>query len=282
MLRDVAMDKKEASFILCKCCNALIEDTSVLLHMIDFHPDVSFMLLRNGQMKVEAEEIIEEQSTFKKKPQELISCLQCDAKLRPKNLKKHLKKVHKLPRSADETLKECNHIQAPKAPKESKTPKQSNINSQQINKKIRKFKEDKKLHLSIAQNLIKSSAYWYRHPCGRPVRAPKHYNNIQSGHHGWEITFGANIFHIELAANKVINRFKKTLYEDKGVSMATAIEQDKHAYMRDVASCVSNINAFRLYQYTIRDGDFMLFGAQAIKIQPFMRAILDHEMTLID
>jgi hypothetical protein len=59
--------------------------------------------------------------------------------------------------------------------------------------KLNRFLEGDRVRFGLAQRLVKDSAWWYGHPQG-PVRAPKHFERVTNGAHGWEVQFGANYF----------------------------------------------------------------------------------------
>lgn len=62
-----------------------------------------------------------------------------------------------------------------------------------VKAKLSRFMEGERVRLGLAQRLVKDSAWWYGHPHG-PARAPKHFERVTNGAHGWEIEFGANYF----------------------------------------------------------------------------------------
>lgn len=128
--------------------------------------------------------------------------------------------------------------------------------------------------IGAAQRLIRDSAWWHGHPHG-PARAPKHYDRVVYGAHGWEIDFGANFFLVE----KAIRRCAAVIEEACAEVLRTGNTVDASTYRYKmslaVRGAVANFqgNEYESY-YDTTDG-FMLFGTQAIRVDDFVNSMCE-------
>lgn len=148
---------------------------------------------------------------------------------------------------------------------------------EEIKNKIQRFHKNGVMHIGVAQRFVKNSAYWYAHPCGTPVHAPKHFNRVQNGTHGWEIEFGANKFLVQKAIEECLDLLCKAL--------AYAEVNEEYidcSFLRsemefEVSGAVSNyLNERFDYYWEIRDEKYLVFGVQSIRIDKFVGTMLDY------
>ena len=250
------MNQQASELRQCKLCNAMVKESRFLTHMRKAHREVPIKKLPSKSVIDTTPATNDEKGIF-------IQCPECNAKLNPKNLKKHNRKVHFKPKYQEHP----------------KTPEQDKIEREiaNIRQRIKNIGGERRTSLTVAQNLIRKSAYWYIHSSGRPVLSPGHHKRINIGYHGWEISFGNNIFHIELAVNKISNRLLINIERCCKNELPSIDRIDKTIYINDIASCVSSKNNYQLYdRYTIKSDGFMQFGAQAIYTKPFLELILNY------
>lgn len=123
--------------------------------------------------------------------------------------------------------------------------------------------------LHIAEIFIKSSTWWFKHPSGRPVRAPNHQKNIYSSKSGWSINFGWNTFLI----SKAILRCRKTLEEFLAKADDDKIEPF-HSLCRklrlDICGAVEIQGKEYPGYYPLESHDDMVFGSSSISTRDFI------------
>ncbi len=130
---------------------------------------------------------------------------------------------------------------------------------------------------SVAEKFIANSVYWYDHPCGRPVEAPGHINNIYGSEKNWRIDFGANTF---LISNAIVRCQKKMiLFLDRLDSGYYINLIDlRNALEFCLRSAVANYEGHKyesLYPL-VEDkyhNKYMKFGSQAIRTDYFINEI---------
>ena len=142
----------------------------------------------------------------------------------------------------------------------------------QVRAKLDRFVRNDVVPIGVAQRLISDSAWWYGHPRG-PVHAPKHYENVTAGHHGWELAFGANAFLVE----KAIRRCIKLIGESVALAEKNAVRVDgkdlRQRLALQVRGSVANFEGNEYDGlYNTSDG-FMHFGTQAINVNDFVDTI---------
>lgn len=171
-----------------------------------------------------------------------------------------------------------------------------------LREKLNEFGEPGAVPLTLAQRLIKASAWWHGHPQS-PTRAPKHAERVVKGPHGWELSFGGNYFLVERA----IILSKRAIIEALGQGIASNSTIDGKALRGSLLTCVResvanyNHEVYGYYQGgaspedrrprplptlgeaglhggAIRPSDdackgFMHFGVHAIKVDDFVEAI---------
>lgn len=125
-----------------------------------------------------------------------------------------------------------------------------------------------------AQRLVADSAYWYDHPSGRPVHAPKDHDRVTLGPHGLELPLGENKFLVGLAMKQcaaiLIAAFEVA---DKTGKSPPANELQRRMELA-LCKCFSGHNNW-LYErgYPIRDGHFHC-GSHSICAADFCNAII--------
>ena len=131
-----------------------------------------------------------------------------------------------------------------------------------------------KIELELAKEFIKQSAYWYDHPCGSPVRAPKHANGIYDSHrNNWVIDFGSNSFLVGAAIYRCQQALLEFL-EKAECKDVMPIPQLREKLGLIVQGAVSNHEGeeYNGY-YSAMRGNFIKFGSQAINIYDFVNLI---------
>lgn len=125
------------------------------------------------------------------------------------------------------------------------------------------------------QHFIRHAAYW-NHPRAGWVRAPKHAERIVEGLYGWELSFGANFFFVELALKGCINEVNVFLNE-----ASVEIDGDEPNYrvlLHDLALRIRSAVGNHLGQcysghYPEHEG-FMMFGTQGIYLPSFVGIVI--------
>jgi hypothetical protein len=146
----------------------------------------------------------------------------------------------------------------------------------------------------LAEEMIQKSAYWYGHPCGYPVRTPKHSKNVNDPistmqaleavlgceqkstfiKSDCQIKFGANIFLI----SKAIYRCQSTLLEfldNAEAGNVLTLSKLKYQLKMNVRKSVANHQG-QEYEgyYSAFDGNHIIFGTQSISTDDFVNVIL--------
>lgn len=140
--------------------------------------------------------------------------------------------------------------------------------------KVLKIANHQSIDRSLAEKCIKESAYWYDHPCGHPVKAPKHSHRIRGNTNNWYIDFGANTFLVGHAICRCQVRLLKLLDNIENgciIPIKELREQLKH----DVRRAVANYDGYEYGgSYSGGYGKYMKFGAQAINLDEFINVVL--------
>lgn len=208
-------------------------------------------------------------------------CATCKQIISKKRVFSHQEKVHKRdylsfsgvladqPATSNPLRRETSHTN-PKKPQAAESIKRSSgVNSKVAG--LDKLLVSGKVPLRVSQRLIMNSAYWYGHPCGRPVRAPKHYENILLHKTaGAYIEFGSNAFLIEEAAKKIIDLCIRSINSngELNTSPESFIAQAK----RIVSGSVTGVGG-RYTSYNINSNGHMVFGTQSIHVLSFIKTI---------
>lgn len=148
------------------------------------------------------------------------------------------------------------------------------------NIKLNRIKENNKylqdinnVDFSLCYELVYNCAYWHSHPCGYPVSAPKHADNLTSTSEGWGVQFGANAFEAE--------RYLRVGFTAVSQHINKAIDNREpfnHSMLESILELVlqnsiSNYNG-TLYDYYPETDGFIVLGAQAIGVQDAVNFIL--------
>jgi hypothetical protein len=136
---------------------------------------------------------------------------------------------------------------------------------------IKKFLVNGDVPLSRCQYLIKETAYWYSHPCGHAVQAPKDYNRIVSTKkNNAKISFGQNSFYIQLAIRNLIFLLLKDVF------LYRSLDIDVDDFTRrgvDLVSRSVRINGSSYIKYPVNSDGHMQFGAHSIHVPTFVRLV---------
>jgi hypothetical protein len=138
-----------------------------------------------------------------------------------------------------------------------------------VMEKLQKCVQNAKVPISLAQRLIKDSAYWYGHQNG-PARAPKHYERVTAGPYGWEITFGANSFLVEQAIRRFTDSARAAV-ESFALTGKTIPDKELRKQLALITrGAVSNYQGeVYLTYWPVTDGH-MMFGTQSIHVADFV------------
>lgn len=128
--------------------------------------------------------------------------------------------------------------------------------------------------LDLAENFIRSAAWWHTHSSGRPVRAPKHADRIHKSYHGWIIEFGANTFLV----GKAISRCSAEI--NKFIEMAVSgdipeINELKSNLKLHIRGAVANHDGNEYDGYYPVEGRDMMFGSQSIDVEDGVNFLID-------
>jgi hypothetical protein len=142
--------------------------------------------------------------------------------------------------------------------------------NQLIVKKIRrstswlKYNED--ISLEFVQQFIRACAWWDKHPCGFPCRAPRHADNIYlSQYNGWSLDYGANTFLVGKAVKRCAKNVNSFLDEAAKGKLLNK-EKIKETLGKAIAGSVANIYGDEYDSYPINDGQ-LEFGTHAIRLE---------------
>lgn len=129
---------------------------------------------------------------------------------------------------------------------------------------------DRNIDLATARLFIRNSAWWFDHPCGRPVRAPDHQYRIYGSNPDWRIDFGANQFLVGRAIQRCLNIIENTL-EEIAAGKVVNLQNTRDRMFNAVKGAVANYNGDEyLRYYTAIYGNDMKFGTQSIDISDFV------------
>lgn len=166
-----------------------------------------------------------------------------------------------------------------------------------LREKLNEFGEPGAVPLTLAQRLIKASAWWHGHPQS-PARAPKWAEHVFKGPYGLEVKFGSNTFLVERAVILSKGRILQAL--DQAVASNGPIDGGalRGRLVNCVRESVADVNGIcdyyqggatkkiRHIRRSLRSGQlnsegkpieplrgFMHFGSNAIKVDDFVEAI---------
>ncbi|MBW4461583.1 MAG: hypothetical protein KME47_15290 [Nodosilinea sp. WJT8-NPBG4] len=154
--------------------------------------------------------------------------------------------------------------------------------------KVRSLASDGKITKTLAEELIKKSAYWYDHPAGYPVNAPGHAKHIrspeacwseilgesQSKWQSWRIDFGANVFEINRAVDRCQKQILDTIEIDQTKEWA-ALEENLHIKVRQ---SVANFDGHEYDLFPVNIENHMIFGANSICVTAFVKYLISESV----
>lgn len=128
------------------------------------------------------------------------------------------------------------------------------------------YQENNEIPENIVRDLIRDSAWWFSHPCGRPVRAPKHAENVYHDGQQWTIDFGANSFLPEMAIRVSAIKIRRKL---SGILKGRAYNRDFFISQlrRGVSRCVANHRGDVYEGYYPSQGNDLVFGVTSVDTQ---------------
>jgi len=134
--------------------------------------------------------------------------------------------------------------------------------------------EKNSISLELAKDFVRSSAWWYLHPSGSPVRAKKHADNIYKSNHGWVLDFGANTFlvgkAIERCARELNSYFKKAI---DGTPFT--FEELTSKLILHIRGAVANYGGNEYEAHYPLTGQDMMFGVQSINVKNGAKFLID-------
>ena len=141
-----------------------------------------------------------------------------------------------------------------------------------VTARLNRFLEGGRVRLLLVQRLVSDSAWWYGHPKG-PARAPKHFERVTTGAHGWELEFGANYFLVEAAIRRctvLISDAIRAVLENGVKVDCVKLREDMRWQVR---GAVANFNGEEYGSYYDISKGFMHFGTQAINVNDFVETL---------
>jgi len=139
---------------------------------------------------------------------------------------------------------------------------------------INKIVVNGEVPMRVAQKIIKNSAYWYDHPCGHPVNAPRNFERVQHGKYGWEIVLGANTFHVGCAISECVTIILRELQNSTIKSINCKKLRD--TMEKSISLCVTNYAGEFYDHYRVDEKGFMKFGSHAINVKDIINIILNY------
>lgn len=130
----------------------------------------------------------------------------------------------------------------------------------------------RRIPLSVARAVVSESAWWLTHSSGSPARAPRHATRIEKSGEAWAIEFGAYSFEISTYVSAAASKLLEPL---EGVEYGGILDSKPPLKLvRPVPSrCVANYKGDR-YEYYASEGEFLVFGAQALRLNDLARYIV--------
>lgn len=126
----------------------------------------------------------------------------------------------------------------------------------------------------LAESFIRRTAWWHTHSSGKPVRAPKHAERIESSCHGWQVTFGGNSFLVGKAIERCRNEINNFM-EASLITNGSDIEELKNKLVLHIRGAVANNDGYEYEGYYPIQQNDMMFGAQSIDIKDAVNFIIE-------
>jgi len=125
----------------------------------------------------------------------------------------------------------------------------------------------------VAEEIVAGCAWWESHPSG-PVRAPKHANRIEGSETSWRLEFGANTFQVARAIHGCCQRIRQWTSQQREMPVsAQAWKSLNNELQGIVRGSVTNYRGDRFSRYGHNSGSKLIFGAQAICANDFVKGI---------
>lgn len=131
---------------------------------------------------------------------------------------------------------------------------------------------DGKVPRRVAEDVVAGSAWWESHPSG-PVQAPNHASRITGTESTWRIEFGANSFLISDAVRRCCNYIRKWATAQNAQVTANSWVDLHKELSAIIRMSVSNYRGDDYFSYGEDTPGKMIFGAQAIYIDDFIRCL---------
>lgn len=128
------------------------------------------------------------------------------------------------------------------------------------------YSEAEEIPEDIVRDLVRNCVWWFSHPSGKPVRAPKHAENVYHDGDQWVIDFGANSFLPEMAIRVSASRIRQQLDE-----ILKGAEYDRDLLLsqikRAVSRCVTNHRGDVYEGHYPSQGNDLVFGVTSVDTQ---------------
>lgn len=258
-------EHSRAKPICCISCSAPFKKSRYVQHIRNEHSDGFW--IGTGVKKAQLGMVIQRWYSPVPDKNTLYTCSACHSEIESNQLFQHQKTVHGIDYLNPKVIATMQPGRLGKGNEDYNTAKELK------NAATVKFTVRGVVPLRVCQELIINSAYWYTHQSGKPVRAPKHHNRVTySPFTGGRISFGANTFLIQKAAEKLIELLEIRT-DDNGRLLVDDAVFAKEA-TEIVASSVKSKNG-RYAQYPIQDDGHMRFGAQSIHVPSFIKTFTE-------
>lgn len=253
-------------FVNCTTCTETPNVGSYVGHLLRNHAQEFW--IGTGVKSKQLTLVIERWYTLKPERKSLYICSACNAEVPYNELFLHQKKVHGIDYLNTKVI-------GTMQPDRLGTADESRVDANTLKQSAKeKLTVRGVVPLSVCQQLIINSAYWYSHTRGSPAQAAKHQNNITYGKYtGGRISFGANTFLIQKAAERLIALLEVRTDEHGRFLVDPAVFYQEAKEI--VASSVKGMNGKRYSKYPIQEDGHMLFGTQSIHVPSFIKTFTD-------
>jgi hypothetical protein len=283
----ITYDQKEINQIQKALDNWLIQRQEINLSMIE-NIEKKITILRrklsliNREIRKEINDLEDEfwknqaelieQERLAREAEELRRAEEEAEKLRQAQLQEQARKAEELRRAREEAKKLIQSQLQEKLMKQKEEHWKGMINS--ARHRVQQLSSHGEIDKELAKEFIRESAYWDHPTASRMVHAPRHDKRIYGSPNNWRIDFGANSFLVGHA----IWRCQQTILDfiEKAESGSVIPQAElRESLENKVRGAVANHEGdeYEGY-YSATDGDFLIFGTQAIKISSFVNLIL--------
>lgn len=126
----------------------------------------------------------------------------------------------------------------------------------------------------LCEEVVQASVYWYGHPSGKPVLAPRITERFKEGDWGWEIELGAKSFMVGYAVSvclRLLDEFLNKYVSGEKMYWRGVLESIYDVVAGSVSDDAAGVAA---EPYPTRGG-YMVFGIQAIHLDSAVQRIIE-------